>query len=34
VAAKTGLPLSLVLNVFRFFGIPHKAPSKKGVPVL
>jgi hypothetical protein len=34
VAVKTNLPLSLVLNVFRFFGVPHKAPFKKGVPVL
>lgn len=29
VAGKTNLPLSLVLNVFRFFGIPHKSPNKK-----
>jgi hypothetical protein len=33
VAAKAALPLSLVLDVFRFFGIPHKAPAKGGVPV-
>jgi hypothetical protein len=32
-AEKTKLPVSLVLNVFRFFGIPHKAPAKKGVKV-
>jgi hypothetical protein len=31
VAGKTDLPLSLVLNVFRFFGIPHKSPKKKGM---
>jgi hypothetical protein len=30
VARKTDLPLPLVLNVFRFFGIPYKAPDKKG----
>jgi hypothetical protein len=29
-ADKTALPLPLVLNVFRFFGIPHKASAKKG----
>jgi hypothetical protein len=34
VAARAGLSLTLVLGVFRFFGIPHKAPSKKGVPAL
>jgi hypothetical protein len=29
VARKTDLPLPLVLNVFRFFGIPHKSPDDK-----
>jgi hypothetical protein len=32
VAVKTGLPVSLVLNVFRVFGIPHKAPGGKETP--
>jgi hypothetical protein len=32
VAAKSGLPLTLVLNVFRFFGVPHKAPPKRRAP--
>lgn len=34
VAAGTALPVSLVLNVFQFFGVPHKAPSKKAEAVL
>jgi hypothetical protein len=29
IAARSGLPLLLVLNVFRFFGVPHKASAKR-----